>query len=498
MDRRPIYYLILIFILTLIFHDEQLGLNLLIAAISFVGFSFFDPSTHKPELNWRWYIAASLLIGNATIVFIAHSPLSIGLFFLSFFYFAAIQNNARLSLPIGIMQSIISFFLGFYWSIASLVNRLNQKQNGKQYQAIIRILMYLIPLIVGIIFLKLYQNADDTFREWTRFIRLDWISWSFIGFYVLLLFLVFGFYYIKGSPMLERTEYRLKNDILTTYTDRIQDFLTLKNERQIAKSLLITLIALLLIYNAVDIRFIWVELLDPAVELSYSEIVHGGINSLITSIVLVILIITFLFRGGLNFENNRGIKILTLIWLSLNVLMVSTTIIKNHAYISELGLTYKRIGVYIYLILALGGLILTFIKVLQIKSFWFLLRSGSLLFLLTLTVVGAISWNKIIAQHNLNLESNTIDLEYIFDLGPDTYPLLLDYYAANHSTEQENLDFWQKVTRNFDYVKYDLERDQEIYTWKSFNIRDYLLLQKMNTYHIINSENKDSYEMDYR
>lgn len=75
MDRRPIYYLILIFILTLLFHDEQLGLNLLIAAISFVGFSFFDPSTHKPELNWRWYIAASLLIGNATIVFIAHSPL---------------------------------------------------------------------------------------------------------------------------------------------------------------------------------------------------------------------------------------------------------------------------------------------------------------------------------------------------------------------------------------------------------------------------------------
>lgn len=499
MAKRPLYYFILIFIITFFFHKEQFGLNALISAIAFVGFSLFDSNKNQSDRNWRWYVATALLIGNGILVFVVHSPLSIGMYFLSFFYFAAIHENDRLSLPISIMQSIQSFFMGFYWAIASMLEHIGKKREGKQYHGLIRILLFTIPLIIGIIFLKLYQNADDTFREWTAFIRLDWISWSFIGLYVLFLILFFGFYFLRSAEALEKTEYRYKNGIRIDYTDKIQEFLTLKNERQIALSLLITLISLLLIYNAVDIRSIWVEMLNADENLSYSEIVHGGINSLITSIVLVILIITFLFRGGINFEKNRTTKVLTLIWLSLNVLMITTTVIKNHAYIGELGLTYKRIGVDIYLTLALGGLLLTFIKVLKKQSFWFLLRSSSLMFLVVFSVVGAFQWNKIIAQYNLEMTSKPLDLEYIFDLGPDTYPYLLDYYGAHQEQERSNLDFWQDLTNEFEYQKWKLEDKEETYSWKSMNLADYYLLQRMRKYNIIQpNQITENYEMDYR
>ena len=152
----------------------------------------------------------------------------------------------------------------------------------------------MIPLFIGIIFLKLYQSADSTFYELTKFINLDWISWGFILFYALISLLFYGFYFYTKQDEITEVEAKLPDEIKASYTDKIQQFFGEINELKIAYSILITLNIMLLLYNIIDIRYIFIEIDNPSRELSFSQIVHDGINSLITSLILVIIIVSFL------------------------------------------------------------------------------------------------------------------------------------------------------------------------------------------------------------
>ncbi len=56
-------------------------------------------------------------------------------------------------------------------------------------------------------------------------------------------------------------------------------------------------------------------------------------------------------------------KISAKIWILLNAVLVLSAAAKNFEYIVNYGFTYKRLGVFLFLLLALTGLALTFIKI---------------------------------------------------------------------------------------------------------------------------------------
>ena len=128
-----------------------------------------------------------------------------------------------------------------------------------------------------------------------------------------------------------------------------------------ALNLVIALNALLLINNIIDIRYVWFADLSGKTALQLKEYVHEGTYLLIFGIVLAISIILWLFKGGLNFEENtpkssfilRGV---TMIWLAQNALLALSVGIRNLQYILYYGLAYKRIGVFIFLALTIYGL----------------------------------------------------------------------------------------------------------------------------------------------
>ena len=49
--------------------------------------------------------------------------------------------------------------------------------------------------------------------------------------------------------------------------------------------------------------------------MTHSQNIHQGITILISSILLVILIIGFIYRGGLNHAKNKTIERLSIFWL---------------------------------------------------------------------------------------------------------------------------------------------------------------------------------------
>jgi hypothetical protein len=245
---------------------------------------------------------------------------------------------------------------------------------------------------------------------------------------------------------------------------------------------------MLLLYNFIYLKFILIDLPNPDPTLRYSELLHGGVNSLITSIVLVIFTITFIYRGQLNFQGSNTTRILAFIWLILNLTMVATTAVKNFEYISHWGLTYKRIGVYIYLLLAAVGLILTIVKIARIKSIWFLIRNTSLAFITCFSLMGLVNWDRHIVHFNLTeLKTAQIDFDYLMNLGEDVYPDLMAYYS-DHKTEEQvtsRKDLWFDLFESFDITRTHLQQKYAAVTWRSFNLREMRLLNRLEKFNLI-------------
>ncbi len=496
MPKKMLFYITLVLIIANLTYQEYFGLNAFIISLSYVAITaFVRIQEHSSNFlgTAKWWLAALLYTGNGFAIFYMNSSLSVWFYVVSFFFYTAVHHQLHLSLPVSILQTGQSFFSGFYQFFESISKLFDKKRETDKNKSVVRFLIYTIPLMIAIIFLKLYQNADETFYEWTKFINLDWISWTFIVFYCILFIGLFGFFFYLENKDLTIFEASLKNDIPENYTDKVESYMGVDNEKKIATSLLITLNLMLLLYNFIDLQFILTDLPNPNPNLRYSELLHGGVNSLITSIILVIFILTFIYRGQLNFSGSKFVKSLAVLWLCLNLLMIATTVVKNYQYITHWGLTYKRIGVYIYLLLAALGLVLTIIKLVKIKSLWFLIRNTSIGFLICFSAMGFVNWDKMIVQYNLTeLAAEQIDFDYLLSLQDEAYPHLIAYYNdhRNDPVITEDRPFWHIIFERFDSKRNALKNKQSHSTWRSINIREKQLLAEMNRYNLIFTSNK--------
>lgn len=126
---------------------------------------------------------------------------------------------------------------------------------------------------------------------------------------------------------------------------------------------------------------------------------HERVNAVILSIILVICVIMFYFKGNFNYDKeSESLKIVAKIWIVLNAILVISAVAKNSEYILNFGLPYKRFGVYEFLILALIGLILTFYRIQVRKINAFLFNEMFWCFYGTMLVCSFINWGGILSS----------------------------------------------------------------------------------------------------
>ena len=161
---------------------------------------------------------------------------------------------------------------------------------------------------------------------------------------------------------------------------------------------------LLGLVNAIDLVQLWPNQVLPEDSESYSQYLHNGVQMLIISIILAIGIILFFFRGFSNFlKEAKWLKVLGFIWIAQNVILLASTAIRNQMYVEAYGLSHKRIGVFIYLLLATTGLILTLYKLALKKNNGFLFRKNAWAFYAVLLMATPIQWDQIITEYNIQL-----------------------------------------------------------------------------------------------
>ena len=487
----------------LFFWHEKVALNaVLFDVFILAALWYIYPATPKPG-RMRWLIFAHLV--TVAAVLIQNTHLSKTAFCTTLLLVVVFWQYTHRS-P---WYAAASVFMNYVQSPLSFASHLRHVKTGglqlRRFKSFTRFL--LIPSLLLILFFSIYIVANPVFHSIIQDINIgissyfsgifEWFSWQRFW------FLVLGFFITTGLLMKSSTSYFSERD--TRKTDRLvrsrtnplkarktpgfellslfmgkfaTGMLALRNEHTTGQISLIVLNVLLLFINCLDVVYVWFGF-ETRAELSLSQYVHEGTDMLIFSILLAIVVLLFFFRGNLNFYNqNKGLRYGAYAWLIQNAVLAISVFFRDYYYIQNFGLTYKRIGVLIFLSLVLCGLVTVFIKINQRKTAYFLLRVNAWCAIITLVACSCIHWDEQIAKYNLARKDRIApDVEFLLTLSDKALPLLeknKDVFhtsgiaEAGSNVSSSELSAWHE----FEDRKQTFTIEQARLSWLSWNYAD--------------------------
>jgi hypothetical protein len=351
-----------------------------------------------------------------------------------------------------------------------------------------------LSLVVVFLFFLLYRASNLLFKNFTQnlFFEID-ISDQLL-FIIGGSLLLYGFFYHKTIQLIAHFDAKTPNHLepkAEANPTILQKVIAITDFNYSGIVLFLLLNILLFVVNMLDFNFMFIHQQLPE-GISHSQFVHQGIEVLIISIIFAISIILFYFSGALNFYNgNKTIRLLVYVWMAQNIWMLISTAFRNDMYIDEFGLTYKRIGVYIYLLLAAIGLFTTFIKIWKLKTNLFLFRVNGWIYYSIFVFSCLVNWDLLITKHNLN-SSATLDQSYLLELSDANLPLLFNhrsnvwyknpfYSNIDLSQASNNTSIYYYPVRSYeeqlDRKLFHFLQEKEETKWKS------MYYEKIHLYH---------------
>ena len=456
---------------TSLFYMQDPGLNFPLFSLSAIAMLVMLKSDLIKRFQW-WLIATATMFSAFWVGYYG-SPLTVIANIISLVVLSGISFDPKSSLIVSSFHSLWSILLSLPFFMSRILNSFRKESRTHLHYAFAAVLM-----IVCFVFLLVYINSSPIFEKLvdnllSEILDIDVFLFFFLGWVLMLGFL--------NHYVVEKLHIRdiHTNDELQLHQDRDQPItflgfeMTTPDELKVGTLLFILLNILLGIVNVSDYYFVFIASSLPE-GLTYSDYVHNGIYSLITSTILAVSIIVVVFRGRLNFlEDNKWLKAWCFAWISQNILLIGSTMYRNYAYIEQYQLTHKRIGVFIYLALCVIGLTITFFKVSKIKNNWFLFRKGYWSFYIVLLMACPVNWNSIIIQYNLK-NSEDPDMDYIVSLGDShIIPLkkFLDYETAS------TLPQYATLLYNLNQSMADFEAYHNDKDFRSWNYQDHKTLE---------------------
>lgn len=426
MKRNDWIFMLTVLCFSILFYRQSSGLNYFLFSILLTaGTALMHPGIFRKR---SWLLAAAGTLASGFAVFYFGNTLAIVANVISVLLLAGISSYAGGSVIISLVVAAVSICISFVSMIIDSITRLENRgpadpKNKSQGK---RVIIVLVSLIVVLIFFFMYRSSNVLFYEFTKEISLDFISLPWILFTGVGGLVVYGLYYqrilrdVAGWDSSHRLTLEPGDPAKLSWFDKL---MSVSSERFAALVLFGLLNLLLLFVNGVDVVFMAGDQQLPA-GISYTEYLHQGVGMLITSIIAAMLIILYFFRGRLHFEANTGaVRNLALLWILQNALMLFSTAYRNLGYVEQYGLTYKRIGVFVYLLLVLIGLTTVAVKLLRGKTNAYLFRSNGWIYFGVLVICSFVNWDRIIVRFNL-LQAKETDYTYLAELSHTVYPEL--------------------------------------------------------------------------
>jgi len=454
MKKNDWILLISVLAYSYLFYQQAAGINFLIFNVIVVAGAVLKfPEAHK---NKNWLMAAAGALVSAVFIMVYSSPLAIVTNIFSLGILSVMSFSPDTSVVLSLILTLCSVGSSCVFMFIDMIRRKKNSVDKEHKRPFyVKVLMIFVVLVITVLFFLMYQTSNPLFKDFTKNINLDFISVPWIFFTLVGLIMLYGFYYNRHLGSLSSSELSISNDlnqeksISSGFLNRLfkedTEFLT-------GVILFVVLNGMLLVLNALDLNYLWFDGKLPE-GMQHKEFVHDGVGSLISSIIFAIIIILYVFRGRLNYHSkSKTLKLLAYIWIVQNAFMIFSTAYRMNMYISESGISYKKIGVYVYLGLTLVGLITTYIKVSKHKSNWFLFRVNPKVYYAIMVLSCTVNWDVIITRFNINKainENKKLEKYYLADLSFKNIPDLLslndsiqayddydarDYYFSSRGT----------------------------------------------------------------
>lgn len=491
MKRNALVIAISTLLFSFFFYQQRAGINVFLFTICLITVFLVDKPLRVKDTRWLIYAALSLLTGffvawHGTVISVmanitALSVLAVHTLLPKSTFFPAILYS---------MYSYISSFVYFIIDMAEpkpkpvVAAAEGEPAKKPKLETGAKLVIGIIGFAVIVVFVFLYRKANPVFKEFTDNINLDFISTRWLAFTFLGFLLMYGFFFIRHIPGLFKKDTtepaNLNRDNVLAKENMFLGFkMDAFTEGVIVMVFLGILNLILLLLNVLDISFMTNGSNLPT-DVTYSDYVHRGVGTLIVSVIFVIMIVMYFFRGALNFyEKSSSVRLLTTIWLAQNFIMLASTAYRNALYISEYSLTYRRIGVYVWLLLTAVGLLTTIYKVTGKRSSWFLIRTNGWVFFTAILLLGSVNWDVMIAKYNTR-NVNSVDFEYLMRMNNNALPYI---YSASQTSEPDKVfDFTDAFhTNRFELLLMKDDIDDRIIefrhkyedqSWKSWNFDD--------------------------
>ncbi|PZU88668.1 MAG: DUF4173 domain-containing protein [Chryseobacterium sp.] len=441
------HHLIFITVLAVIilFYKEYIALNLGIFGI-FLSILTFTQT--KPEFKNKTFLTLFVTSIFSSLAFAWFGDtISFVAVFVSVFLlrFKGIYPKLKPFLYIEVLLLNLFTFLGRVFNIEQWYERSKERNFSKKL-----ITFVLIPGLFVTIFFFIYTRGSDHFANLFRDCELEFQPLTFIVLAIIGFYLGFIFWNFGVDRFIFKQNRYLNDDFsgLVKIQKPTFSFLDIDSERTSGLISFSALNILLLVFIATYNYEQFFEVTKSADGLSAET--HERVNAVIMSIVMAILVILFYFKKGFNFDNKaKSLKISAKIWIVLNAALVVSASLKNSEYIISYGLTYKRLGVYAFLAMALIGLIFTFIKIQKKKTNAFLFNKMFWACYGLILVCSYINWGGIITSNNIR-RKDFADHYHLVSINYNE-KILLDHAEKTGNIEMKNqlkerIESYQKET----------------------------------------------------
>ncbi|KRD07405.1 hypothetical protein ASE21_18100 [Flavobacterium sp. Root901] len=261
-----------------------------------------------------------------------------------------------------------------------------------------------IPAIFLGLFFIVYSFGSNHFSSLFTDYTLDLDIVQLVLICILGFYISFSFWNYWVPDVCYQLNPKLNNEFTNMAEIKTQStftFLDLDFERKSGEITLFLLNIMLLAFIA---AYNYEQFFEVVEKTNLSADTHERVNAVIFSILMAVGVILFYFKGGFNFDEKAStLKKLAKVWLVLNIILILSTIIKNSEYVSFYGLTYKRLGVYAFLILAIIGLIYSFLKITKQKTNAYLFNQMVWYFYGTILMCSFINWGSLITNYNISV-----------------------------------------------------------------------------------------------
>ncbi|MEW6638989.1 MAG: DUF4173 domain-containing protein [Pseudomonadota bacterium] len=452
-----------------LFYGHTIGLSFALFLAVLVGAALL---ARRPSLDRRHALGAAALLVAALLPLVeTFNPVSLILGVLGTTIVVSWLTNPFFDGASGIFQGIRTLLVvGPFRLLPDLVRVKPQRLDIRPLAA------WIIPLLLGGIFLKLFAAANPLIEHWLQSIALSWLLSQISGprllFWAITLSLVWPF-------VAARWRRRWTLPITLPPLDTIVDTSRLTASGVFGPTAILQSLVLFNLLFAVqtvlDMVYLWGGAALPD-GMTYAAYAHRGAYPLIVTALLAAgFILMATYRPPARY--GRLIRGLVIAWTAQNVMLVISSMLRLDLYIQVYTLTYWRVAAFIWMLLVAIGLVLIVTRMaLDLSNRWLILSNLTAL-ALTLYASAFVNMPALIADYNVAHSREmagsgpALDVTYLLSLGPQALPAI-DRYLQSKGGAPATFDLMRR-----DQLAAILQGESG--SWRSWSLRGWRLQRRL-------------------